>query len=103
MVNPTIVSVKKQETVSHIKQELVHLKQGERKIDVLHALLQNADATKVLIFGRTKLGVEGLSRELYKRGHKVAAIHGDKPQFKRIQAIRMFKDDVVKVLVASQE
>jgi len=101
VVNPTIVSVKKQETVSHIHQDVVQLKNGEKKIDVLHDLLGKEDFTKVLVFGRTKLGVEGVSRELYKRGHKVASIHGDKPQFKRIQAIRMFKEDAVKVLVAT--
>lgn len=101
VVNPTVVSVKKQETVSHIEQAIIEIKDGKRKIDVLHELLGKEDFKKVLVFGRTKLGVEGVSRELYKRGHKVASIHGDKPQFKRIQAIRMFKEDVVKVLVAT--
>ncbi len=101
VVNPTIVSVKKQETVAHITQDVVHIQNGAKKIDILHDLLGKEGLTKVLVFGRTKLGVEGVSRELYKRGHKVASIHGDKPQFKRIQAIRMFKEDVVKVLVAT--
>ena len=53
------------------------------------------------MFGRTKRGVENISRELFRLGHKVTSIHGDKPQFQRIQAIRMFKEDVVRVLVAT--
>ncbi len=56
---------------------------------------------KVLVFGRTKHGVERLSQELFRRGFKVSSIHGDKPQFQRQQAIKMFKDNSIKILVAT--
>ena len=53
------------------------------------------------MFGRTKFGVERLGQELFRKGFKVTSIHGDKPQVKRQQAIRMFKDDVVNVMIAT--
>ncbi|PIY68605.1 ATP-dependent helicase [Candidatus Roizmanbacteria bacterium CG_4_10_14_0_8_um_filter_39_9] len=100
VVNPITISVKKTETTSHIKQEVVRT-MGKLKIDVLNDLLKQEEFKKVLIFGRTKMGVERLSRDLFQKGFKVTSIHGDKPQIKRQQAIRMFKDDVVSVMVAT--
>ncbi len=101
VVNPITISVKTQETTSYIHQDVIHIKSSEIKSDVLHKLLGEAEFKKVLIFRKTKMGVEKLSRELYQKGHKVTSIHGDKPQFKRQQAIRMFKEDAVKILVAT--
>jgi superfamily II DNA/RNA helicase len=71
------------------------------KIAKLNELLKQDSFEKVLVFGRTKRGVERLGRELYNQGYKVASIHGDKPQYQRQQAIRMFKEDVVNILVAT--
>lgn len=101
VVNPVTISVKTQETISNIHQDVVYLKNGETKIETLQKLLQNEEAKKVLVFSRTKMGVERISRELFQKGFKVASIHGDKPQFKRQQAIRMFKENAVKILIAT--
>lgn len=99
--NPVTVSVKTGETVSHIKQDLVRIKPGDLKIDKLHSLLANEEFKKVIVFGRTKHGVERISRRLYDKGYRVTAIHGDKAQHQRQQAIRMFKEDVVRIMVAT--
>jgi len=99
--NPTTVSVKTQETVSHIKQDLVKVDRSITKAEKLSILLKEKDFKKVLVFGRTKRGVDRISRDLYNKGFRVASIHGDKPQHKRQQAIRMFKEDVVKIMVAT--
>jgi len=99
--NPITISVKTQETVSHIKQDLVRLSNGATKMDKLHALLNQSDFKKVLVFGRTKRGVEKISKTLYMKGLKVTSIHGDKAQFQRQQAIRMFKEDVVSIMIAT--
>ena len=55
----------------------------------------------MLIFGRTKHGVERLSKMLEERGFRSASIHGDKPQSKRQMALNMFKENKVQVLVAT--
>lgn len=98
--NPVTVSVKKNETVANIKQEVLSVDPTQKRLK-LAELLKKDEFRKVMVFGRTKMGVENLSNALYKEGFKVAAIHGDKPQFQRQQAIRMFKEDVVQVLVAT--
>ncbi len=99
--NPVMISVKTRETVSHIRQDLVRLDRGASKMDRLLALLTTAEFKKVLVFGKTKRGVEKISRTLFQKGLKVTSIHGDKAQFQRQQAIRMFKDDVVKIMIAT--
>lgn len=100
VTNPVTVSVKKTETTSHIRQDIVKVKFG-MKSQTLHNLLREESFKKVLIFGRTKMGVERLSRTLYQNGINAVSIHGDKPQHQRQKAIRLFKEDAVRVLVAT--
>ncbi|MBI4004851.1 DEAD/DEAH box helicase [Candidatus Roizmanbacteria bacterium] len=99
--NPITVSVRSQDTPENVDQDIVRIENGAYKIDILERLLKKNEYQKVLIFGRTKRGVERLSASLYQKGFKVASIHGDKPQSKRQQAIRLFKEDVVNILVAT--
>jgi len=99
--NPVTISVKTVETVSHIKQEVVRLNKSVSKIEKLSSLLKQEEFKKVLVFGRTKHGVDRISRDLYQKGFKVTSIHGNKAQFKRQQALRMFKEDVVNIMVAT--
>lgn len=99
--NPVTVSVKTQETVSHIRQDLIRLDKESSKLEKLMALLKQEEFKKVLVFGRTKRGVEEISRNLFQKGFNVTSIHGDKAQFQRQQAIRMFKEDVVKIMIAT--
>jgi superfamily II DNA/RNA helicase len=56
---------------------------------------------KVLIFGRTKHGVERLSNDLVKKGIKADSIHGNKNHSQRQRALRSFKEEKVNVLVAT--
>ncbi|MFA5770385.1 MAG: DEAD/DEAH box helicase [Patescibacteria group bacterium] len=100
--NPITISVKTQETLTNIKQDLVRLdKKIGSKMEKLSSLLKQEEFKKVLVFGRTKHGVERVARDLFQKGFKVTSIHGDKAQFQRQQAIRMFKEDVVSIMVAT--
>jgi ATP-dependent RNA helicase RhlE len=74
---------------------------GQVKFDVLDDLLKTAPFEKVIIFGRTKHGVDRLQKLLVARGHNAVSIHGDKPQHARDQALRQFKTDRAKILVAT--
>ena len=56
---------------------------------------------KVLIFGKTKHGVDRLSRTLVEKGFKAESIHGDKNQQRRQKALDLFKRDHVNILVAT--
>ena len=74
---------------------------GRKKIDILHDLLIQDDFEKVLVFGRTKHGMNRLARALNERGFQVAAIHGNKSQNQRRKALRRFKENNVQVLLAT--
>jgi superfamily II DNA/RNA helicase len=101
LINPITIFVRSQDTPDNVEQDIVRVEPGKTKVEILEALLGKEEFKKVLIFGRTKIGVEKLSVHLNKHGFKAVSIHGDKPQFKRTQAIHYFKDRVVNILVAT--
>lgn len=98
---PVRISVKTGDTAKSVDQDVVKLKTGEVKIEVLEKLLRQPGFDKVLIFGRTKHGVERLTEDLVKRGIKAQSIHGNKNHNHRQKALALFKDDHVQVLVAT--
>ncbi|KXK10168.1 MAG: DEAD-box ATP-dependent RNA helicase CshA [Microgenomates bacterium OLB23] len=99
--NPVTVSLKtSQDTSSNVHQDVIKLN-GRNKIDVLHDLLIKEDFKKVLLFGRTKHGMNKLEKILLDRGFKTAAIHGNKSQAQRQKALDMFKQNKVQVLLAT--
>ncbi len=101
LTNPVRISVKTRDTSKNVEQDVVKIKNGDNKLEVLHDLLNKEDLTKVLIFGRTKHGVERLSKQLTERGFKAESIHGNKNHSKRQKALGMFKDNHVSILVAT--
>jgi len=98
--NPITVSVKTQETSQNIEQEIIKIN-GQNKVDVLHNLLAEDGFDKVLVFGRTKWGIEKLSKTLQQRGFKALAIHGNKNQNQRQRALDQFKRQEIQVLLAT--
>ena len=56
---------------------------------------------KVLVFGETKFGVQRLSDHLSNVGIPSVAIHGNKNQSQRNKALKLFRDEKVRVLVAT--
>ncbi|PIQ91734.1 MAG: DNA/RNA helicase [Parcubacteria group bacterium CG11_big_fil_rev_8_21_14_0_20_39_22] len=99
--NPVRISVKNRDTSKNVDQDVVRVGRGNDKLEVLHALLSNEEFDKVLIFGKTKHGVEKLSQVLVQKGFKADSIHGDKNHFKRQRALNLFKDSHVQILVAT--
>ena len=97
---PVSISVKTGDTAKNVDQDVVKVR-GKDKVQVLHELLNDAEFKKVLIFGRTKHGVEKLSKLLAVRGFKAESIHGNKNLSKRRQALDLFKKNHVQVLVAT--
>ncbi len=99
--NPVRISVKTRDTASSVHQDIVRIEGGKTKIDTLHDLLGKPDFNKVLVFGRTKHGVEKLSKVLQQRGVTAESIHGNKRQSQRQKALDAFKRNQVQVLVAT--
>ena len=97
---PVTVEIAASRASENVDQDIVRLN-GRNKIDVLHDLLIRPGFEKVLVFGRTKHGIEKLTLNLVKRGFAAAAIHGNKSQNQRQRALNAFKDNQVKILLAT--
>ena len=98
--NHVTVSVKTSATSQNVDQDVVNLR-GRNKLEVLHDMLNLEEFKKVLIFGRTKFGVNKLERELRDRGFAVESIHGNRSQAQRTRALDKLKKDNVKILLAT--
>jgi len=99
--NPIRISVKKTESSANVDQDVIKVSDSGKKLEVLCDLLAKQNFNKVLIFGKTKFGVEKLSIALTKKGFKAASIHGDKSQSKRERALSYFRADKINILVAT--
>jgi superfamily II DNA/RNA helicase len=99
--DPITVSVSTQQTSDRVEQDVVRIPSGSTKMAVLETLLAKAELQKVLVFARTKHGVERMTETLYGKNFRVSCIHGDKPQRKREQAIRLFQDNQIDILIAT--
>ena len=99
--NPVKISVKTRDTSKAVDQDVVRVGRDDNKLDVLANLLSHEDFSKVLIFGKTKHGVERLAQDLVKRGFGAESIHGDKNHSKRQRALGQFKNNKAQILVAT--
>lgn len=98
--DPVCLSVKTGDTARGVDQDVVYVR-NEVKIEILHGLLAKPEFNKVLIFGRTKHGVERLSEILSIRGFKAESIHGNKNHSQRQRALSKFKENKSQILVAT--
>ncbi len=99
--NPVTVSVKAQDTADSVDQDVVRVINPSKKVDQLHDLLIKDGFTKVLIFGRTKHGVEKLNKDLTLRGFKTGALHGNKKMGHRKRVLDSFKQNEIQILLAT--
>jgi ATP-dependent RNA helicase RhlE len=72
----------------------------DRKLGLLEKMLRQEQGS-FLVFARTKRGVDRLSKKLLRSGTNTAAIHGDRSQNQRNQALRGFQQGEFRVLVAT--
>lgn len=87
-------------TVEKIKQSVYFVTKGDKRALLLH-ILKDSSIASVLVFTRTKHGADKITRELVKSGIKAAAIHGNKSQNARTNALNSFKTRQTRVLVAT--
>ncbi|HWE48833.1 MAG TPA: DEAD/DEAH box helicase [Bryobacteraceae bacterium] len=84
----------------HIDMHVYEVDQ-DRKLALLHHLLEEGKGGSFLVFARTKHGCERLAKKLSGAGIKATAIHGDRSQNQRNMALRGFQDGQYRVLVAT--
>ena len=88
-----------QAPVDLVVQEIVHVDIREKLPQLLHEL--NTRSGSILVFTRTKHGAERLAKQLKLYGQKVNALHGDLRQNRRRQVLEFFRNQTVRILVAT--
>ncbi|MFA6594359.1 MAG: DEAD/DEAH box helicase [Candidatus Buchananbacteria bacterium] len=101
LTRPVTISVKTGNTSQNVEQDVIRVRHDGEKLPILQEILAKPEFSKVLIFGRTKFGVEKLSIALARSGFKADAIHGNKNQNKRQLALKSFKENKTQILVAT--
>jgi superfamily II DNA/RNA helicase len=71
------------------------------KRDLLVSLVRTRDMRQVLVFCNTKIGANRLAYKLQKDRIEAAAIHSDRSQLERMQALAEFKEGKARILVAT--
>tara|TARA_B110000503_G_scaffold50909_1_gene82353 strand:- start:65676 stop:66983 length:1308 start_codon:yes stop_codon:yes gene_type:complete len=101
MNNPLEVSVSAPNTTAERVKQWVYPVDKIRKSALLRELVVQNDWQQVLVFSRTKHGANRLSEYLEKAGVNASAIHGNKSQGARTNALSGFKSGKIRVLVAT--
>ena len=72
-----------------------------QKFDLLIGLLEEFKYTSIIIFCRTRMGADRITRWLKQHGHNVQAMHSDLPQKHRQRALEQFKAGEIPILIAT--
>ena len=81
--------------------QFIYLAHDLDKPEILGRLLQAEDADKMIVFTRTKRQAQRVADDLVERGFKASPLHGDMAQVAREKALTKFREDKIKVLVAT--
>ena len=99
--NPVKIEINPENTTAKNIGQLLYYLPKKNKTDLCLHLLRNTINGKIIIFRRTKFGVDKLEKSLLKNGYKVTSIHGDKTQSIRNKAIENFKNQKSSILIAT--
>ncbi|MCR8666412.1 DEAD/DEAH box helicase [Aestuariibaculum sp. M13] len=99
--NPERIEVAQNSSTSRNINQVLYYVPKRNKIELCLHLLRNTIKGSIIIFRRTKFGVEKLEQTLLKNGYKVDSIHGDKTQNLRQEALNKFKNGYVNILIAT--
>ena len=101
MKDPATVEVARRNTPAELVAQVQHPIAQERKRELLAHLVKSNDWRQVLVFVRTKHGANRLAHQLSRAGIEADAIHGNKNQNHRTRTLKRFKDNELRVLVAT--
>lgn len=98
---PKEVSVTPVSSTAVTVEQIVYHVDKDMKVPLLVSILNDHPEDRTLVFTRTKYVANRLVRQLEKAGIMAAAIHGEKSQNARQKALNDFKEDKIKVLIAT--
>ncbi|MBH1966410.1 MAG: DEAD/DEAH box helicase [Comamonadaceae bacterium] len=99
--DPKSIQVTPPNTTVELISQLIYPVGRTRKKEVLAHLIGEGDWSQVLVFTRTKYGANNVAEYLSKHGIKAMALHGNKSQSARTQALAEFKSGDLRALVAT--
>ena len=99
--NPVTIEVARSNATNENVTQIIYKVDEEAKRDAVSHLIRERGLKQVIVFSNTKIGASRLARHLVSEGVKASAIHGDKSQGERMQALEQFKNGEVEVLVAT--
>src|SRR5437868_2128137 len=98
---PQLIEVARRNTAAETVVQTAYRVPQDAKRALLTHIVRSRNIWQVLCFVRTKHGASRLARQLEKDGLATSAIHGDKTQVARLEALSAFKDGKLQVLVAT--
>jgi superfamily II DNA/RNA helicase len=99
--DPLLVEVARSNaTNENVTQKVYHVAQDDKHA-LLAQILNETETKQVIVFTKTKLTTSRLARQLVREGISADAIHGDKSQLERIQALEAFKNGKIHALIAT--
>lgn len=101
MISPEMVKVESTHEKTTIEQRFYQLDTTEQRDDALEALLLTHKPESSVVFCNTKKEVQNVTDELRHRGFSVVELHGDMEQREREQALTMFANKSISILVAT--
>jgi len=101
MYNPERLLVSRDEIAVEEIEQLYHVVDPERKLQVLSNLMAQESVKRALIFCSTKIGADRLAWKLRRTRKDIAVIHGDLTQPQRERALADFRSGRVRFLVAT--
>lgn len=99
--NPEKVEVSPTSSTTKTVSQILYYTPKPQKIELCLHLLRSTINGNILIFRRTKYGVDKLEKSLLNNGYKVVSIHGDKAQSERQDAMNDFKRGQANILIAT--
>lgn len=101
LVNPVKVEVTPVSSTADLIDQSVLFVDKENKRPLLKFILENSDLKRVIVFSRTKHGANKIAEVLMKSNISAEAIHGNKSQSARQNALNNFKSGKIRVLIAT--
>jgi ATP-dependent RNA helicase RhlE len=98
---PTLIEVARSNATNENVEQKAYLVNTDKKERFLVQLLKQYASQQVIIFTKTKLSASKLARALERAEIPCSAIHGDKSQKERIEALDAFKAGTIHALVAT--
>lgn len=99
--NPTVIEVSPQRSTVDIIEQQIYLIDEEKKIEFLSYHIGSQNWSQVLVFVNTKAKADEITQRFNLDGLKTACIHGDVKQPARARALEQFKENNLRVLVAT--